>query len=164
MAVRPIVLYENDPDTLRKVSEPLDGLDASTTDLIRDLKDTLKQERGGVGLAAPQIHVHKRVILVCLGAGTAGRTPSAPMAILNPEILEADDDRPDDDGCLSFPGLYGVTVRPHHVVVCGLDEEGVRAQWTFDGFDAVVVHHEIDHLEGVLFIDRLRSPADLYRA
>jgi hypothetical protein len=68
------------------------------------------------------------------------------MVILDPEILVARDERRDDDGCLIFPGLHGVTVRPHHLVVRGLDEEGTRTEWTFDGLDAVVAHHEIDHL------------------
>lgn len=162
MAVRPIVLYKDDPDTLRKVSEPVDGLDPVTANLVRDLKDTLNDHPDGIGLAAPQIGVHRRVILVRLGAGPPNGDPSSPMAILNPEIIQARDDRKDHDGCLSFPGLYGMTVRPHHLVVRGLDGEGASREWTFDGFDAVVTHHEVDHLNGVLFIDRVKSPLDLY--
>lgn len=162
MAIRPIVLYKDDPETLRKVSEPVDASDPSSARLVCDLKDTLGDHPNGIGLAAPQIGVHERVVLVCLGAGPPERSPRPPMAIVNPRIIEAGDERKDHDGCLSFPGLYGMTVRPHHLVVEGYDEEGEPKEWTFEGFDAVVAHHEVDHLEGVLFIDRVESPLDLY--
>ena len=162
MAVRPVVLYKDDPYTLRKRSEPVEEFDQATSDLVSDLKDTLNDHPDGIGLAAPQIGVHRRAILVCLGAGPPNHDPRPPMAILNPEIIEAGADRKDHDGCLSFPGLYGMTVRPHHLVVRGLDGEGAEGEWTFDGFDAVVTHHEVDHLNGVLFIDRVESARDLY--
>jgi hypothetical protein len=76
--------------------------------------------------------------------------------------MEARDEEEDFDGCLSFPGLYGVTVRPHYLRVTGLDEAGRPFDRIFEGFDAVVVHHEIDHLDGVLFIDRVERLEDLY--
>jgi peptide deformylase len=72
------------------------------------------------------------------------------------------DEGKDFDGCLSFPGLYGETVRPHYLRVTGLDEGGHPFDRAFTGFDAVVVHHEIDHLDGVLFIDLVASLDDLY--
>jgi peptide deformylase len=84
------------------------------------------------------------------------------LPLINPEILEAGDEQKDFDGCLSFPGLYGETVRPHYLRVTGLDEGGVPFHRVFEGFDAVVVHHEIDHLDGTLFIDRISSLDDLY--
>jgi peptide deformylase len=163
LSVRSIVLYESDPETLRRVSEPVTELGPETTALIRDLKDTLGAHPSGIGLAAPQIGVHRRVVLVCRGAGEGGGRIEAPIALVNPELLEANDERPDHDGCLSFPGLYGRTIRPHHLVVKGLDEAGAGVEWSFEGFDAVVAHHEMDHLDGILFIDRIRSPRDLYR-
>jgi peptide deformylase len=64
---------------------------------------------------------------------------------------------------LSFPGLYGETIRPHYLHVTGLDEEGHSVDRIFNGFNAVLVHHEIDHLDGILFIDRAEKPEDLYR-
>jgi peptide deformylase len=102
-----------------------------------------------------------------LGGGPDGDDgeiePGPPLALINPEIIEAGDERRDFDGCLSFPGLYGETVRPHHLRVTGLDEIGNPFDRVFEGFDAVVVHHEIDHLDGVLFIDRVESIEDLYQ-
>ena len=69
----------------------------------------------------------------------------------------------DFDGCLSFPGLFADTLRPHYLRVAGLDENGKPFDTVYEGFDAVVVHHEIDHLEGVLFVDRLEKLEDLYQ-
>ena len=88
--------------------------------------------------------------------------PARPVALINPEIIEASDERRDFDGCLSFPGLFGETTRPHHVRITGLDEDGKPFDRIYEGFNAVVVHHELDHLDGVLFIDRIENPQDLY--
>jgi len=161
MALRPVVQYAWHPEILRRKSAPVDHEDGDLPVLVRDLKDTLLQHADGVGLAAPQIGVHKRVIVVRFGAN--GRTRlGRPVAILNPTILEAGDELPDYDGCLSLPGLYGETVRPHFMRLRGTDERERTVEWTLEGFDAVVVHHEVDHLNGVLFIDRLSSPDKLY--
>ncbi len=163
MAVRPIVLYRNGAQVLRTKSRPVGRLDRQARKLVRDLKDTLDAHEEGVGLSAPQINVHKRLVVVRLAdpedpAGGVG----PPKALVDPQIIEASDERRDYDGCLSFPGLYGETVRPHHLLVTGLDERGKPFERLFEGFDAVVVHHEIDHLDGILFIDRISSVADLY--
>jgi peptide deformylase len=86
-----------------------------------------------------------------------------PLALVNPIIRQADNNHRDFDGCLSFPGLYGETVRPHFLYVSWQDETGAPHETNFTGFDAVLVHHEIDHLEGVLFIDRIEQMEDLFR-
>jgi peptide deformylase len=161
MAVRAILLYKNNSTALRRKSDAVQVVDRRTRRLIRDLKDTLLAGDDGIGLAAPQINVHSRVVVVCL-AGDCKGEPGPPFAIINPEILEAGDVQTDFDGCLSFPGLYGESRRPHFIRLAGLDEEGDRFERTFEGFDAVVVHHEIDHLDGVLFIDRVTNPDDMY--
>ncbi|MFC1642021.1 peptide deformylase [Myxococcota bacterium] len=161
MAVRPIVLYKTNEAELRQRSEPIPDGSSRTKNTISDLKDTLLHHGNGVGLAAPQIGVHQRAIVVCLGAGN-GKNPGFPVGIINPVIIEAGRELPDFDGCLSLPGLYGETVRPHFMRLQGLDEHGKAFEWTLDGFDAVVVHHEVDHLNGVLFIDRVSSPDKLY--
>jgi peptide deformylase len=88
--------------------------------------------------------------------------PDSPIALLNPKIIEAKNERKDFDGCLSFPGLYATTIRPHNLRVIGLDEDGNSFDRIFTGFDAVVVHHEIDHLDGVLFIDRVERFEDFF--
>lgn len=164
MAVQEIVLYAENPDPLRKRSKPARGVNRHTRNLIQDLKDTLNAHPDGIGLAAPQISVQFRVVIVRLGAGNdEGIEPDPPIALVNPKIIEAADEQMDFDGCLSFPGLFAETIRPHHLRVTGLDEEGRAFDRIFSGYDAVVVHHEIDHLNGVLFIDRVEKFEDFYR-
>jgi len=132
--------------------------------LVKDLKDTLLANINGIGLAAPQIDFHSRVIVVRLaGRSEEEGEPGPPVALINPEIVESGKERRDFDGCLSLPGLFAETVRPHYLRVAGLDEWGQPFERVFEGFDAVVVHHEIDHLNGVLFIDRVEKVEDLYR-
>ncbi len=164
MATRKILLYPEDESRLRKKSEPLAGMNRQGRKLIRDLKDTLANDPRGVGLAAPQIDVHKRVLVVRLGSSEASPPDENPLiAIANPVILAEGDVKRDFDGCLSFPGLYGKTKRPHFLKLSGLDERGEPFEKEFNGFDAVMIHHEIDHLEGILFIDRIEKMEDLYR-
>ncbi len=164
MAIRPIVLYNDNEAALRKKSEPVRVVNRRVKKLVQDLKDTLLNRGDGIGLAAPQINVHSRVVLVWLGSHDDSKEElDPPLALINPEIVEAGDEQRDYDGCLSFPGLYADTVRPHYLRVTGLDERGKPFDRVFEGFDAVLVHHEIDHLNGVLFIDRVARPEDLYR-
>lgn len=127
---------------------------ASVRELVADLKDTLLAHRDGVGLAAPQIGVHLRVFVARLGGGQV-EPPGPPVAVINPVVVEAGRELPDFDGCLSLPGFFAETVRPHFLRLHGSDEHGRRFVWTLEGFDAVVAHHEIDHLDGILLIDRL---------
>ena len=164
MAVREILIYPQHEAELRRKSEPVKEVKRTVHRLIRDLKDTLQASADGIGLAAPQINIHQRVVIVCVGDETDGRWQAGlPVALINPEIVEAGNDQKDYDGCLSFPGLNGETIRPHHLRVTGLNEEGHPFDRVFDGFNAVLVHHEIDHLDGVLFIDRVEKLEDLYR-
>jgi peptide deformylase len=164
MAVRDILVYPERKAALRKKSAPVRKFNQSVRKLIDDLKDTLMAHPGGIGLAAPQVNVHHRVVIVRLSAKREeGGEAGPPIALINPVIAEAQDERRDFDGCLSFPGLYGQTIRPHYLRVGGLDEWGKPFDRVFEDFDAVVVHHEIDHLDGVLFIDRVQRPEDLYR-
>jgi peptide deformylase len=163
MAVRDLVLFLENEAALRKKSKPVRRINRQVKRLVRDLEDTLNDHPAGIGLAAPQIGTHRRVVVVRLGGRDKGSTPGPPLALINPEVVEARDEERDFDGCLSFPGLYGETVRPHHLRVTGLDKAGNPFDRTFEGFDAVVVHHEIDHLDGVLFTDRVEGMRDLYR-
>jgi len=160
MAVLPILQYPRHARRLRRRSQPVSEPE-QVRQLIADLKETLLVHANGVGLAAPQIGAHQRVVVVRLGSGP-DRVAGPPTALVNPRILEAAREAPDFDGCLSIPGLYGETVRPHLLLVEGLDEEGRRFERRFEGFDAVLVHHEIDHLNGILFIDRIEDREKLY--
>jgi len=163
MAIRPIVLYSENEAALRKKSEPVPVVNRRVKKLVRDLKDTLLERDEGIGLAAPQINVHSRLVVVRLGSRSDGEgEPEPPIALINPEVVEANDEQKDFDGCLSFPGLFAETVRPHTLRVKGLDEWGKPFDRIFEGFDAVLVHHELDHLDGILFIDRVATVEDLY--
>jgi len=164
MAARDIVLYPESEAVLRKRSKPVRRIGPRVRRVVQDLRDTLNAHPEGVGLAAPQIGVHSRVVVVRLGGGgdSEGK-PGPPLPLINPQVMEASDEEKGFDGCLSFPDLYGQTVRPHRLRVTGLDKAGSRFDRVFEGFDAVVVHHEIDHLDGVLFVDRVGSTDDLYR-
>lgn len=164
MGVKKILLYPKEKEALRAKSEGVQIFNKGTRQLIEDLKDSLMAHSNGIGLAAPQINVHQRVVIVRLKASNYEEAEAdPPIALVNPEIIETGDERRDFDGCLSFPGLYGETVRPHYMRVIGLGEDRQPFDRVFEGFDAVVVHHEIDHLDGVLFIDRIKKLEDLYR-
>lgn len=160
MAALPILQYPRHSRRLRRRSQPVSE-PGGVRQLIADLKETLHAHANGIGLAAPQIGVHLRVVVVRLGSGP-DRVAGPPLALVNPRILEASREEPDFDGCLSIPGLYGETVRPHLLLVEGLDEEGRHFERRFEGFDAVLVHHEIDHLNGILFIDRVEDREKLH--
>lgn len=163
MAVKDIVIYPEGKDILRRKCDPVKRIRARGKKLAQDLVDTLNAHPEGIGLAAPQIGAHQRVVVVRLGGEPDSEIePGPPLPLINPEIVEAGDEKPDFDGCLSFPGLYGETVRPHHLRVVGLYENGRTFDRIFEGFDAVLVHHELDHLDGVLFIDRAKSLENLY--
>lgn len=163
MTVRQILLFSKHENELRKKSENVQLINRKVRRVIRDLLDTLQANEDGIGLAAPQINIHQRVVIVCLGIEIDGKWQEGiPEALINPQIVEMSDERKDFDGCLSFPGLYGESVRPHRLRVVGINEQGQPFDRLFEGFNAVVVHHEIDHLDGVLFIDRIKSVNDLY--
>lgn len=164
MAVRKILRYPRDRAALREKSEPIHTLNPLARYLIEDLKETLLAHSDGIGLAAPQIGVYRRIVVVRLGGKhDQDQEAGPPVALINPEIVEAANERMDFDGCLSFPGLFGETKRPHYLRVTGAAEDGSLFDRIFTGFDAVLLHHELDHLEGVLFIDRAESLDDLYR-
>jgi peptide deformylase len=157
MAIRKILEYPQYEKSLRKTSKPVEVFDAKVKKLFRDMKDTVKS-RPAVGLAAPQIGVHRQVIVVRLGQSEDGEGKlQEPMVIVNPEILEEQPPVRGYDACLSIPDLYGYTNRPGVLRVQGRDEDGKLQEWTFEEMDARAVHHEIDHLQGVLFIDHIQD-------
>ena len=112
MAVKPIVLYSENLAALRKKSEPVRVMNRRVKKIIRDLKDTLIDCDNGIGLAAPQINVHSRIVVIRLNGNAEGEgTLDPPIALINPEIVESSQEERDFDGCLSFPGLFAETER-----------------------------------------------------
>lgn len=148
MSLREIRIM-GDP-VLRQKAEPLPAITEETRQLIRDMFETMYQAEG-VGLAAPQVGVSQRVIVV-----DAREQEVKPFGLVNPVILEFGDDvERGEEGCLSIPGLKDIVERPAMVVVEGLDGDGNPLRLEADGLLARVLQHEVDHLDGVLFIDRV---------
>jgi peptide deformylase len=135
---------------LREPATEVAGVDDEVRALVRDMFDTMYAEEG-VGLAAPQVGVSRRVLVVDV------KDPEVePFALINPRILESsrEVDR-GEEGCLSIPGVSSVVERPARVTVEGLDADGAPLRVEAEGFLARALQHEIDHLDGILFIDRL---------
>lgn len=152
MAQLPI-LVAPDP-RLQKKSEPVTTVDAEIQQLMSDMLETM-YKAPGIGLAAPQVGVLKRVIV--LDVAPEGEAP-APLRMANPEIVwVSDGDASYNEGCLSVPEHYADVVRPAACRVRYLDEKNEMKELEADGLLATCVQHEIDHLDGVLFIDHLTS-------
>lgn len=157
------VLRMGDPD-LRRVSEPVERFaDPSLIELVGDLWDTMAA-RGGVGIAAPQIGVALRVVV--FGFDESERYPQAapvPRTVLiNPEIEPLDSEMVDGwEGCLSVPGLRGIVPRHRRIRYRGFDAQGRPFERQVEDFHARVVQHECDHLDGVLYPQRMRDLATL---
>jgi peptide deformylase len=149
MSAVEIRLY-GDP-VLRAKSKPLSGIDESTGRLVADLVDLVDRAQG-LGLAAPQIGVSKRAIVVVEPKDNGTRNHHV---VINPEIVSACGEDMDEEGCLSIPGVYAKVKRPQSVVVKGLDPSGQDLTIQAQGLMAHAFAHEIDHLEGILFIDRI---------
>ncbi|MEL6775405.1 MAG: peptide deformylase [Pseudomonadota bacterium] len=152
--IRPILIH---PDPrLKKVCDPVSGVDDGVRTLMADMLDTM-YEAPGIGLAAPQVGVNARVIVMdCAPRKGEDAAEPNPLCLANPEILWASEEvAPYEEGCLSIPDYYAEVSRPEAVRVRWLDETGATCEAEFVGIEAVCVQHEIDHLNGKLFIDML---------
>jgi peptide deformylase len=157
MAVRP-VLKMGEP-LLRQVAAPVRHFDADLTALIADMNDTMRS-LNGAGLAAPQIGVSLRVVIFEVTVNP--RYPDVPpipyTVLVNPELTPLDDLQEEGwEGCLSVPGLRGLVPRYRNLRYRGFDLEGAPIDRTVEGFHARVVQHEVDHLDGILYPERMRD-------
>lgn len=150
MAILPIITL---PDPrLRKVSEPVERVDATILQLLDDMLETM-YEAPGIGLAAIQVAVAKRIVVVDVGKTEEARDP---RFLINPEIVWASEELSTyNEGCLSVPDYFDDVKRPAMVRVRHLDREGKAQEFDAVGLLATVVQHELEHLEGGLFIDNL---------
>ncbi len=150
MTMRPILIH---PDPrLRKDADRVVVFDAELKTLVEDMLETM-YEAPGIGLAATQIGVMKRVFVMDCAAQDED---AAPVAMMNPEILwTSDETETSEEGCLSIPEIYGDVTRPARVRVAWQDVDGVAQEREFDDREAVCIQHEMDHLDGKLFIDYL---------
>ena len=173
MAVRRILTIDNTADlgVLKQVSKPVEAVDDSVRALMDDMLETM-YDAPGIGLAAVQIGDLRRVVVMDLGDGPApdGETPDGeaepgdaeevhrpnPMFFVNPEVLWASDEMFSyEEGCLSIPEYFDAVERPARIRVAYLNREGQRVEEEAEGLYAVCYQHELDHLNGVLFIDHL---------
>src|SRR4029079_6670368 len=145
---------------LRAKARPLDRSEirsAAIQKLIDDMLDTMS-EYHGVGLAAPQVHEGVRLFVAALDSGDDDEEESEAIAILNPEITIVGSDVVEDwEGCLSIPDIRGRVPRAREIKVRALDRTGARIELSAHDFPARVIQHETDHLDGVLFFDRMKS-------
>src|SRR6266540_6938768 len=149
MAVRPIVKYGH--PMLHQPSEPVRELDGAIRKLLDDMVETM-YAAPGIGLAAPQIAVPLRVIVIDL---SVGEKEGQVIKLINPQIVEREGEQREEEGCLSIPGMAGTPVRPARVSVTGLDPDGRERSYTATELLARAFCHEIDHIDGLLFVDRL---------
>jgi peptide deformylase len=161
MAVLPIV-REGHP-VLRGKAKRVKKIDASIRQLIKDMIDTMR-EAPGVGLAAPQVGSALRLIVVELPPDEDDPNDETLLfAICNPEITEREGEEIGEEGCLSIPGYVGEVARSRSVVVRGQDERGKPVCIPCDGYLARIMQHETDHLDGILYVDRLTSPDTFHK-
>ena len=139
-------------EILRKISKPVTEMTPRTKALIRDMFDTM-YKADGVGLAAPQVGILKRIFVIDC---TADR--SLPRVFINPEILATEGEQTGDEGCLSVPGKHAQVTRPMKVTVRALNENMEEFTLTVEGLEARCVLHENDHLDGILYVDKAEGP------
>lgn len=149
--IRTILTYPN-PE-LKKKSAPVTIVTDSIRELVRDMAETM-YDAPGIGLAAPQIGVHQRVIVIDI---SAKNEPPELIVAINPVIIHAEGEAYEEEGCLSVPS-YAANVKRHaRVIVKALDLDGVEQTWKAEDLLAIAFQHEIDHLDGILFVDHLST-------
>ena len=157
MAVLDIIAY---PDVrLKQVAEEVKTFDDKLQSFIQDLDDTMAAGPGGVGIAATQVGEMLRIVIV--DVSNYPRLKKAKhhghLILINPEILDWQGMKKGREGCMSVPDFTGNVIRAENIVLNALDEKGIKQEYKMEGFEARAVQHEIDHLDGLLFLDRLVS-------
>lgn len=145
MAIREIRTF--DDEILRKKCRYVESVNDKIRQLLEDMADTMYNTKIGGGLAACQVGILKRLVVIDVGTGL--------MKLVNPEIIEQSGTQQVVEGCLSFPGVWGRLIRPAHVTVRALNEEGQEVIVNGSGLLAKCLCHEIDHLNGIVFIDQV---------
>ncbi|MEE9333878.1 MAG: peptide deformylase [Granulosicoccaceae bacterium] len=147
MSVLEILIY---PDTqLRKIASPVANVDGKTAEFVDNMLETM-YDAPGVGLAATQVGEHSRIVVI-----DVSEDGDSPLTLINPKILEFDGEAETQEGCLSIPEVYEKIKRPESVRVSAIDRSGEPFEMDADGLLACCIQHEIDHLNGKLFVDYL---------
>ena len=152
MGLRNIRYYQEKDTILRKKSKIVKTIDKKILELLDDMAETMYQE-DGVGLAAPQIGVLKRLVVIDVGEGL--------IKLINPVIIEANGEQQGIEGCLSVPGVSGEVIRPQKVRIEAQNEKGEYIELEGEDLLARAFCHELDHLEGILFIDKMLPDTEI---
>lgn len=156
--VRPVLRYPN--PTLKRVAREVDPRGRSAEEVVRDLEDTMRDRPRCTGIAAPQIGELLRAIVIDVTDSPRTTTCHGALALINPEIVSGSGSKIGREGCLSIPDLTANVRRFESVVVRAHEPGGGERVVSTDGFEAVCLQHEIDHLDGILFLDRVESLTD----
>jgi len=146
------VVYFGDPK-LEKVSEPISEVTPEIRKLARDMFETMYYT-SGVGLSAPQIGINKRLLVIDV---SGGEDRSKQLTVINPVVIETNGSQTGREGCLSFPGLFATVTRPNFVKIRGLNLDGKEVEVEGTELLARALLHEIDHLDGILYIQRMKK-------
>jgi peptide deformylase len=157
MAILEILVYPN--PILKKKSIPVEKVDDSVRAFVSDLEETMRNGPGGVGIAAPQVGRLERIVIVDVSSKRKVFSHGC-LYLINPEIVEQEGSQVGREGCMSVPDYTGNVARATNITVKALDLEGETKTYNIEGFEAVAVQHEMDHLDGLLFLDRLVSKRD----
>jgi peptide deformylase len=156
MPAQKILIYPH--PILKRMARPVEVIDAAIQALLTDLLDTMREGPGSVGVAAPQIGVSLRACVVDVSANRHGQENNHGLLVMvNPEIIARAGAASMREGCMSVPDYTGDVERSTQVTVRYLDETGSERQVEASGFEAVAIQHEMDHLDGILFLDRITS-------
>ncbi len=145
MAIRKIV--QKGDEILNKKCKEVKEINERVLELLVDMKDTMYEKGNGVGLAAPQVGILKRIVVIDVGDGL--------IEMINPVIIESEGEQFEVEGCLSVPGVYGKVKRPARVVVEYLNPKGKKVRTEGTGLLAICICHELDHLDGILFDEKV---------
>ena len=146
MAIR--IVREDGDEILRKKSREVEVIDEKIKQILDDMVETL-HHYNGVGLAGPQIGILKRLVVIDL------YDDKGPIKLINPKIIKQKGEQEVEEGCLSFPNEFAKIIRPEEVVIEALNENGKKIKLKGEGLLAQAISHEIDHLEGILFVDKI---------
>ncbi len=161
MAILEILTY---PDPrLKQIATPVEHFDAALRSFVADLEETMRAGPGGVGIAAPQVGRFERIVIVDVSSKPKIRQHGR-LILINPEITAWDGYAVGREGCMSVPDYTGNVIRAERISLVAYDAEGAELSYAMEGYEARAVQHEIDHLDGLLFLDRLVSRRnDLFR-
>lgn len=149
MANLDILIYPD--DRLRATAAPVENVDDPTRSLISNMFETM-YAAPGIGLAATQVDVHQRIVVIDVSEHS-----DQPLTLINPEIIAVEGRADHEEGCLSIPGIFEMVQRDEYIKFAAIDRDGNPYEMEAEGLLAVCVQHEIDHLDGVLFVDHLSA-------